>query len=67
MDEELRERFMRTYSGLPFKLRGEIIAVVDGEPVTWKVAHQEIKQGTEKGEEILKKLEKTIFVEKDER
>jgi hypothetical protein len=46
-------RFMRVYSNLPLKLRGEIIAVIDDEPITWNVAHQEIAHDTEKGKKIL--------------
>ena len=55
-------RFMRVYSDLPLKLRGEIIAVIDGEPVTWNVAYQEIAHGTEKGKKILEKLIKLKII-----
>lgn len=48
--------FIRIYSNLPMKVRGEIIVVLKGEPITWNVAYKEISNGTEKGKEIFKKL-----------
>ncbi len=38
------------------KVRGEIIVVLEGEPITWSVAYKEISNETEKGKEIFKKL-----------
>lgn len=55
-------RFMCVYSNLPLKLRREIIAVIDGEPITWNVAYQEIVHGTEKGKKILEKLIKLKII-----
>jgi len=49
-------KFIRVYSNLPLKIREEIIAVIDGEPVSWNIAYKEIANNTEKGKEILKKL-----------
>lgn len=49
-------KFIKVYSNLPLKVREEIIAVIDGEPVSWNVAHQEIVNNTEKGRAIFKKL-----------
>ena len=55
-----RERFMQAYANVPLNVRKEIIATLDeGGPVTWDVAYLEIKNKTEKGNEILKTLEKT--------
>jgi len=51
-----REIFLKTYSDLPIKTREEILIVVDGEPITWKVAYNEIKNNTKLGRKILIKL-----------
>lgn len=56
MNQELKSKFLKTYSNLPLSIRGEIISIVDGHPVTWNVAYIEIKGETEKGEKILKNL-----------
>ncbi len=52
-----KERFLRVYANLPLGLRGEIILVLDGEPVTWNVAYVEVYNNTEKSIKILDKLE----------
>lgn len=53
----LAEKFMKIYSNLPMNIRGEIILVINDEPITWNVAYREISGKTKIGEEILKKLE----------
>lgn len=50
------DRFMKVYSNLPFKVRDEIVLVIDDKPITWNVAYNEIKHNTKKGEDIIKKL-----------
>lgn len=52
-----REDFFKTYANLPLNLRDEIVLVIDDGPITWRVAYLEISGGTEKGKEILEKLE----------
>lgn len=47
---------MRVYSNLPLKIREEIVIVIDGEPLSWNVAYNEIMHGTEKGKIIIDKL-----------
>ena len=54
-----RERFMQAYANVPLNVRKEIIATLEEGPVTWEVAYLEIKNKTEKGNEILKTLEET--------
>ena len=55
-----RERFMQAYANVPLNVRKEIIATLDEVgPVTWDVAYLEIKNKTEKGNEILTTLETT--------
>lgn len=51
-----QQRFYKIYSNLPINLREEVIAVIDNEPLTWKVAKLEIDGKTKLGEEILEKL-----------
>ena len=59
---ENAERFHRVYANLPLGLREDIIAVIDGEPVTWKVARLEISAGTAAGEKILEFLIKLDLI-----
>jgi len=54
---EIKEQFYKVYSGLPLNIRDEIILVINDEPLTWKVAKQEIDTDTKIGKEILLKLE----------
>ncbi len=58
----LRERFLKIYSNIPLGLRKEIILVIDGEPITWNVAYIEVKNDTEKGKKILKKLKELEII-----
>lgn len=50
------ERFMSVYSNLPLKVREEIVLVLDGAPISWNVAYNEIKHNTGKGKIIIEKL-----------
>ena len=52
-----RERFLRVYANLPLGLRGEIILVLEGQPISWNVAYVEVYSNTEKSMKILEKLE----------
>jgi len=47
---------MKVYSNLPLNLRREIIVVIDKEPISWEVAHNEVINNTTLGKRILKKL-----------
>lgn len=51
-----KEKFYKVYSNLPLGLREEVVAVVGGEPVSWRAAKLEVDENTEKGEEILDQL-----------
>jgi hypothetical protein len=51
-----REYFLKVYSNLPLKVREEVILVIEGKPITWNVAFNEIKNNTKKSKEILIKL-----------
>ena len=55
--EEERIRFMKIFNDLPEKVRSEdIVVVIDEKPYTWNVAFIEVKNRTDLGKEILKKL-----------
>ncbi len=56
MDEEKREKFLKTYYNLPFKIREEVILDLDDKPISWNVAYVEVKNKTEIGKTILQKL-----------
>lgn len=57
--EEKRIKFMRIFANIPEKIRGEdIIAVIDQKPYTWNNAMIEVKNDSEIGRKIIKKLEK---------
>lgn len=58
----LKERFLKVYANLPLNLRKEIILVLDKEPITWNVVYLEVSNNTEKGSQILKKLEELKII-----
>ena len=50
---------MRIFANIPEKIRGEdIIVVIDQKPYTWNNAMIEVKNDSEIGRKIIKKLEK---------
>lgn len=51
-----REKFLGLFVNLPIPLRGDIIAVIDEQPISWNVAYIEIKGETKLGRKILKEL-----------
>lgn len=51
-----KSRFLKVYANLSFDLRREIIALVQGKPITWNVAYEEIENETKLGKEILQKI-----------
>ena len=55
--EEERVKFEKIFSNLPEKVRNEdIIIVINDKPYTWNAAYLEIKNKSELGDRILKKL-----------
>ncbi len=51
-----REKFLKIYSDLPLNIRREVILIINNDPITWNVAYLEIKNDTDIGKIILKKL-----------
>ena len=56
MEHPLAYKFHQAYANLPLGIRGEIIAVVDGEPMSWKVVKLELDGGTEMGFKVMEYL-----------
>ena len=55
--EEEKVKFKKIFSNLPEKIRNEdIIVVINDKPYTWNAAFLEVKNNTELGKKILKKL-----------
>jgi len=52
-----RERFLRAFANIPIASRDEVIAVLNEEPVSWRVAYFEVKNDTPRGKAILDQLE----------
>ena len=50
------ERFIKVYDSLPLEERKNTIMVIDDEPVSWSLAHEEIRNNTKRGKTILKNL-----------
>lgn len=61
--EEKRAKFMQIFANIPEKIRGEdIIVVIDDKPFTWNTAMIEVKNNSELGKRIIKKLEKMEII-----
>lgn len=55
--EDKKAKFMRIFANIPDKVRNEdIIAVIDNKPYTWNAAMIEVKNNSELGKKIIKKL-----------
>ena len=52
----LKAKFLQLIASVPLPLRDEIIAVVNNQTVSWNAAYGDIKEDTEKAQEILKHL-----------
>jgi len=52
----IKEKFLQIYANLPFSMRGEIIIVIEKEPLTWNSVKIEVDNDTEKSKIILDKL-----------
>jgi hypothetical protein len=58
----LKERFLKTYAGVPLPLRTQTIAILDGAPISWDVAYLEVSRDSSNAEKILKKLEEMKII-----
>lgn len=60
--EKERARFLKVYADVPDDLRSDIIIVVEGDTYTWRTSFLEIKDNTELGKKILKKLKEVELI-----
>lgn len=65
--EILKAKFFKLFASVPTPLRGEIIAVVDDEPISWAVAYLELKEDTGKAKTILSRLKQIGLLELKEK
>lgn len=56
------ERFMKVYASLPLPERELTVIAINNKPISWNRAHIEIKNKTELGSEIQKKLEELDII-----
>lgn len=58
-----RDAFFRFYANLPIGIRRDVILdLKEHGPITWEVAHREVRIDSELGKEILEKLIELGFV-----
>lgn len=57
-----QSQFMKVFADLPIPLRREIIAVIEGQPITWNVAYTEINNKTKLGDKILDQLKRLKII-----
>lgn len=50
------ERFIKVYTSLPIEERKLTVIIVDDQPISWLMAHREIKNNTELGKKIQERL-----------
>jgi len=55
-------RFVKVYNSLPISERDLPCCVLDNEAISWKLAYFEIREKTEFGERIQKKLEEMNLI-----
>ena len=53
-----KAKFLKIFANIPLNLRDEIIAVVEDQSISWLVAYTEIKQDTDKANQIIDQLKK---------
>ena len=56
--EVLRAKFLKLRASVPLPLRGEIIAVLNSQTISWDAAYGEIDQNTENAKRILEQLKR---------
>lgn len=59
---DLKATFQKIYANLPLGARSEIVANIDGEPMTWNAVYIEVQQDSEKSKKILSFLEKAKII-----
>jgi len=57
-DQDKKTQFLKSYWSVPLESRGEVLVVIDDEPLSWKAAKLEVDEDTAKGQQILQILTK---------
>ena len=60
--KKTKTEFLKIYANLPLGIRKEVIAVIGGEPMTWRVCCLEIQEETKMGDRILTYLDKLKLI-----
>ena len=55
-------RFKLAYANVPMALRREICTVIDGEPMTWRVANLEVTNNTDIGYKIIEQMKRLDLI-----
>ncbi len=58
----LKEAFFKIYSNLPIEERNNVVVVIEGDPISWNLAYQEIKNNTSRGDKILNTLKELDII-----
>lgn len=53
----LAERFKKAYTNIPLGLRSDVIAVIDGQPMSWSVCYIEVISDPPMAQRILEYLD----------
>lgn len=56
---DAKATFHKVYANLPLGARSEIVATIDGKPMTWNAIYIEVINDTEESKKILSFLEKS--------
>lgn len=65
MDDSLTVTFSKIYANLPLAARQEVVAVIDGEPMSWNAVYLEVENNTEKGKKALSQLVELKIISKE--
>ncbi len=64
---DVKASFYRTYANLPMGVRGEIIAVVENNPLTWNSLRIEVDNDTPIAKKALENMVKMGILRKEEK
>ncbi len=64
---DVKASFYRTYANLPMGVRGEIIAVVENNPLTWNSLRIEVDNDTPIARKALENMVKMGILRKEEK
>lgn len=56
MPQNALDRFMKVFVSLPLTERDQVAVVIEDNPISWNMAYREIRNNTQLGETIIKKL-----------